>query len=158
MDFCHSCNLAIKQLVTQQCVGRWISHILGKEKGVCLVMCNFCDPMDCSSPASSVYGILQVRILEWVSMLSSRESSQPRDQTCVSYVSCIGRRILYHCTIWEESGSKSPWAYWSEKPRGEWPFTIYYHDTRCGLRRKKRDFLSQLGNSKGVWKKDNNKK
>jgi len=88
MDFCHSRNLAIKQLVTQQCVGRWISHILGKEKGVCLVMCNFCDPMDCSSPASSVYGILQVRILEWVSMLSSRESSQPRDQTCVSYVSC----------------------------------------------------------------------
>ena len=34
-------------------------------------------------------------------MPSSRGSSQPRDRTCVSYVSCIGRRVLYHCAIWE---------------------------------------------------------
>ena len=34
-----------------------------------------CDPMDCSLPGFSVYGILQVRILEWVAMPSSRESS-----------------------------------------------------------------------------------
>ena len=38
--------------------------------------------MDCSSPGSSVHGILQARILEWIAMLSS--SSQPRDQTRVS--------------------------------------------------------------------------
>ena len=38
-----------------------------------------CDPMDCSTPSSSVHGILQARILEWVAMPSSRESSQPRD-------------------------------------------------------------------------------
>ena len=44
----------------------------------CLTLC---DPMDCSSPGSSVYGILQVIILEWVAMSPSRESSQPRDQT-----------------------------------------------------------------------------
>ena len=43
-----------------------------------------CDPMDCSPPASSVHGILQARILEWVAMPSSRESSQPRDCTQVS--------------------------------------------------------------------------
>ena len=55
-----------------------------------------CYPMDCSPPGSSVHGILQARILEWVAMSSSRGSSQPRDQTCVSYVSCIGRRFLYH--------------------------------------------------------------
>ena len=67
-----------------------------------------CNPMNYSRPGSAVYGILQVRILEWVGMPSSKGSSQPRDQTCVSYVSCIGRQILYHCTIWEESGSKSP--------------------------------------------------
>ena len=43
-----------------------------------------CDPMDCSPPGSSVHGILQSRILEWVVMLSSRGSSQPRYRTCVS--------------------------------------------------------------------------
>jgi len=43
-----------------------------------------CDPMDCSQPGSSVPGILQARILEWVAMLSSRGSSQHRDRTQVS--------------------------------------------------------------------------
>ena len=38
-----------------------------------------CNPMDCSPPGSSVHGILQARILEWVAMPSSRGSSQPRD-------------------------------------------------------------------------------
>ena len=54
------------------------------------------DAMDCSPSGSSVHGILQARILEWVAMLSSRGSHQPRDWACVSYVSCIGRQILYH--------------------------------------------------------------
>ena len=45
-----------------------------------------CDPMDCSPPGSSVHGILQARILEWVAMSSSRGSSQPRDQTQVSLI------------------------------------------------------------------------
>ena len=53
-----------------------------------------CDAMDCSPPGSSVHGILQARILEWVAMSSSRGSSQSRDRTCVSYVSYIGRRVL----------------------------------------------------------------
>ena len=52
--------------------------------------------MDCSPPASSVHGILQARILEWVAMPSSRGSSWPRDWTGVSYVSCIVRQFLYH--------------------------------------------------------------
>ena len=55
----------------------------------------FCNPMDCSPPGSSVHWILQARILEWVAMPSSRGPSQPRDQTHISYVSCIGR-VLYH--------------------------------------------------------------
>ena len=50
-----------------------------------------CDPMDHSLPGSSVYGMLQARILDWVAMLSSRGSSQPRDRTHASYVSCTGR-------------------------------------------------------------------
>ena len=45
-----------------------------------------CDPMDCSPPRCSVHGILQARILEWDAITFSRESSQPRDQTCVSYL------------------------------------------------------------------------
>ena len=52
----------------------------------------FCNPMDCSPPNSSVHGISQVRILEWVAISFSRGSSQPRDWPCIS---CIGRRILY---------------------------------------------------------------
>ena len=56
----------------------------------CLTLCN---PMDCSPPGSSVHGILQARILEWVAISFSREASQPRDRT---HASCIGRQILYH--------------------------------------------------------------
>ena len=55
---------------------------------LCLTLC---DPMD-----SSVHGILQAKILKWVAMPSSRGSSWPSDPTHVSYVSCIGRRALYH--------------------------------------------------------------
>ena len=51
------------------------------------------DFMHYSPPGSSVHGLLQARILEWVIMLSSRRSSQPRDQTCIFCVSCIGRWI-----------------------------------------------------------------
>ena len=56
----------------------------------------FCDPMDCSPPSSSVHGILLARILEWVAIHSSWGSSQPRDLTQVSYVSYIGRWVLYY--------------------------------------------------------------
>ena len=59
----------------------------------CLTLC---DPIDRSPPGSAIPGILQARILEWVAMPSSRGSSLPRDQTHVSYVSCIGRWVLYH--------------------------------------------------------------
>ena len=52
----------------------------------CLTLC---DPMDCSPPGFSVHRILQARIQEWVAMPSSRGSYQPRDKTCVSYVSLL---------------------------------------------------------------------
>ena len=45
-----------------------------------------CDPTDCSPPGSSVRGILQARILEWVAMSFSRGSSRPRDQIWVSHI------------------------------------------------------------------------
>ena len=56
--------------------------------------------MDYSPSGSSVHGISQARILEWVSILSSRASSQPRDQTRVSCISCNSKLILYLCTTW----------------------------------------------------------
>ena len=58
----------------------------------------FCDAMDCSPPGSSVHGILQARILEWVAMPSSRGSSRPRDPT---HISCIPGRFLTTSTTWE---------------------------------------------------------
>ena len=42
-----------------------------------------CDPMDCTQPGSSVHGLLQARILEWVAVPSFGGSSRPRDQTCL---------------------------------------------------------------------------
>ena len=50
---------------------------------LCLTLCN---PVDCSPPSSSVHGILQARVLEWVAISFSRGSSQPRDRTQVSLI------------------------------------------------------------------------
>ena len=58
-------------------------------------------PHGCRLPGSSVYGISQARILEWVAIPFSRGCSWPRDQTPVPCVSCIGRWILYHWATWE---------------------------------------------------------
>ena len=62
-----------------------------------------CDPMDCRISGSSVHGISQARILEWVAISFSRQSSWPRDQT---HISCIGRQIVYHWALWEGKSSK----------------------------------------------------
>ena len=55
---------------------------------MCLTLC---DSMDCSLPGSSVHGIFQARVLEWVAISFSRESSRPRDQTWVSRI--VSRRF-----------------------------------------------------------------
>ena len=71
---------------------------------MCVCVCEWvtlCDPMDYSLPGSSVRGILQARIQEWVAIPSSRGSSWPRDRTRISCNSCIGRWFLYHCAAWE---------------------------------------------------------
>ena len=62
-------------------------------KEVTLLCLPLCNPMDCSLPGSSIHGIFQARVLEWLAISFSRGSSQPRDQI---YISCISRRILYH--------------------------------------------------------------
>ena len=59
----------------------------------CLTLC---DPVDCSPPSSSVYGIPQAGILEWVAMPSSRGSSWPRDRTHISTSTCIYRWVFFY--------------------------------------------------------------
>ena len=77
-----------------------ISHL-----GACIPNCSVasdsCHAMDCSPSGSSVHGLSQARILYWDAMPSSRGSSQLRDQTRISGVSCIGRCILYQWAMWE---------------------------------------------------------
>ena len=51
---------------------------------------HFCSPMDCSLPGSSVYGIFQARILNWVAISSSRGSFQPSDSLPLSHPWCVG--------------------------------------------------------------------
>ena len=78
-------------------------HVHAKSPQLCLTLCN---SMDYSPPGSSVHGILQATLLEWVAIPSSRGSSWPRDQT---QVSCVGRwvLVLYHSITWE--AQRWPW-------------------------------------------------
>ena len=76
--------MTLKPLSKYIPVVRLVAHL-------CLTLC---DPMDWSLPSSSVHGILQGRILEWVDIPSCRGSSQPRDQNCVF---CTSGRFF---TIW----------------------------------------------------------
>ena len=76
--------------------------IIGNSRPPCTCICycclvaksclTLCDPMDCGPPGSSIHGISQARLLEWVAVSVSRGSSQPRDW---AHVSWIGRQILY---------------------------------------------------------------
>ena len=66
------CKVKVKVLVIQSCL-------------------TLCDPMDCSPPGSSVHGIFQARVLEWLPTSFSRESSRPWDQT---QVSCTAGRFF----------------------------------------------------------------
>ena len=69
----------------------------------------FCNPMDCSPLGSSVYGISQARILEWVAISFSRGSSRPRDRT---HVSCVAGRFLTVShqgrSLWTSGSLSSP--------------------------------------------------
>ena len=78
---------------TQQCTGleKVSFHSNPKESEVTQSCPTLCNTVDCSLPSSSVHGILQARILEWVVFPFSRGSSQPRDQT---QASCIAGRFF----------------------------------------------------------------
>ena len=70
-----------------------ITHCCCSVAQLCLTVC---DPMDYSLPRSSIHGILQARVLEWVAISFSRGSSRPRDWTWVSRIA--GRRFTFWAT------------------------------------------------------------
>ena len=76
-----------------------------------------CDPMDCSLPGSSVHGIPQARILEWVALPFSRGSSQPRDQTQVSHIICD--------SLWAEPPGKPPKG--GRRRNSKWSQVVHPH-------------------------------
>ena len=75
-------------------------HVCVSVPQLCLTLC---DPMDCNPPGSSVHGILQARILEWVAISFSKGSSWPGDWTQVSHIAgrlftnWVIRKDLFHC-------------------------------------------------------------
>ena len=68
-----------------------------------------CDPMDCSLSGSSVHGIFQARVLQWIAISFSRGSSRPRNQT---QVSCIAGRCF---TVW---AAREAWG----MALSQWPY------------------------------------
>ena len=76
------------------CLSRQVQHLVCDSLRIPNVCCRsvaqscltLCNPMDCSPPGSSVHGVSQERILEWVAISSSRVSSWPRDRTHISFI------------------------------------------------------------------------
>ena len=69
---------------------KWQKYTESESESEVAQLCpTLCDPIDCSLPGSSVHGIFQARILEWVAISFSRGSSRPRDRTRVSQI--VGR-------------------------------------------------------------------
>ena len=75
-----------------------LSYFMKSERKVTESCPTLCDPMDWSIPGSSIHGILQARVLEWVAIAFSRGSPQPRDQTQVFRIA--GRHFTIQAT-WE---------------------------------------------------------
>ena len=70
-------------------------YVHAKLLQLCLTLC---DPMDCSLPGSSVHGILQARILEWVPCPPPGHLPDPGIEPASLNISCTGRQVIYMCT------------------------------------------------------------
>ena len=108
-----------------------------------------CDPMDCSPTGSSVHGILQARILEWVVIPFSRRSPLLRVQTHISYISCIGSWVLYH-----QRHVGSPWEWntcsqlgllsWSQRSLEKCCWVWSQHRTKQNRETERETFLKTV--------------
>ena len=101
-----------------------------------------CNPMNWGSPGSSILGILQARILEWVAISFSRGTSQPRDQT---HVSCIaGGRFNLWATR-EAQTFLNPSQTFPKNQRGgkfykQILWSLHYPDTKTWHTTKKENY------------------
>ena len=96
----------------QKCSCKKSRNYMGKlncSGALCMLSCNLCNPVDYSSPGSSIHGIFQVKILQWIAISFSKGFSLSRDEIFFFFnfrsldvfcCFCIGRQILYHCTTW----------------------------------------------------------
>ena len=96
------------------------------------------DLMDCSPPGFSVHGIFHARILEWVAVSFSRDPCQPRDRTCISGISSIGRQILYHCAPCFEPASNFKQVYGSTYHSMFSNFVLVFISPGLGISLKKK--------------------
>ena len=88
-------------LLLAEALTTWYSQALARrhmQPQLCPILW---DPVGSSPPGSSVHGILKVRILKWLAISSSSGSFQLRNWILISWVSCIGRQVLYHWATWE---------------------------------------------------------
>ena len=97
-------KLHIQFMEMSFCLENWISVSCACVCSVGKSYLTLWDPMDCSPPGSSVHGILQARILEWVAMPSSRGSSQLRDWT---HIFCSAGRFFISELLWRIQPSSS---------------------------------------------------
>ena len=114
----HACSVA--QLCPTLCnptdySHEWVSEVAQS----CPTLCN---PVDCSPPGSSIHGILQTRILEWVAISFSRGSSWPRDRTQVSriagrHLSWMGMLTKKEQKTWADSEQEVVWKMTSTAER-----------------------------------------
>ena len=113
-----------------------------KESEVAQSCATLCDPMDCNLPGSSVYGIFQVRVLEWVALSFSRGSSQPMDRIRVSLIA--GRFF-------------TTWATTTSDLSFNWPLPMSVSEQKqaCGLQVKNTYFIavSQLPWHLAFWRR-----
>ena len=104
IQYCEVINFQLNKFILKKLeAGYYIGNsVYAKSLQSCKA---FCDSMDCRLLGSFVHGILQARVLEWVPISSSRRSSWPRDQTCIS---CIAGRFF----TTEPPGKHKGWLYY----------------------------------------------
>ena len=130
-----------------------------------------CDPMDCSLPGSSVHGILQERILEWIAVPFSRGSPQPKDWTRsrTLQVDSLLSELPGKLNQWNKQDSNSIWSnslalYWGWKHvyklllsrvQGACPTSgivlSHFNQSGQGLKGQRFHSLNRVERARNVW-------
>ena len=108
--------------------------------------------MDCTLPCSSVHGISQARRVEWVVMSSSRGSSWPRDQTCVSMGSQKIRKRVGHNLVTKQQQQSNEQKVKRMKKIEEPQRPLRYHRTPLMHNGSSRRGVEKKRNIKSIWR------